>query len=376
MRFQGWHSAEILKRFEELDQPLLPAGDLKDSPRSISSLDHALRKLSSEEVRLLRYLAQRGASFLIAQEEMGGSDVNQGNTTCWAHGILGPEYSSNEWYLGALGIKDLPKHPSNETIIGPHPLVHLWEVFLDEAQLLARQGGATRLLSPLTLSSWFPYRLRLDHHPEEYSWEPMRVPGLEQAFLSSGFVGLERYRSVGSSGLKDFALRIQPAYQAALAKGFTFVGLEEMPDQLQALQKLWSICQDAFQKNPYFAPISFEDFVAFYLPKVPTQNAAQGCVMTNTLCISPLGEIAGFILGYQTPNELIFKSMAIDRPFQGSKLGDAVLYPMASKAVQQGIDDYISALVLEGNRSEFVFRKNTTRWEHHYGIFGRQIQIY
>lgn len=65
--------------------------------------------------------------------------------------------------------------------------------------------------------------------------------------------------------------------------------------------------------------------------------------------------------------------MAIDRPFQGHRLGNAVLYPMAAEVVGLGIDNYVSALVLDGNKSEFVFRNISIRWEHRYGMFGCEL---
>jgi len=389
-------SDEICHSYDARQQALTsPDGSLSPSGR----LWDEVLEVAGDEATLIHYLAMHGAHLITVEScaaDNGIPWLSPGQATpappLRARGMVGPlpRQNSSEspesqgWYLGALHVSCGSGHgnqaesSAKTSHEGPRSddggTLALWQTLLEQAKHLAQAAGGTQLVSPLSLSSWFPYRLRLDDEPLAYPWEPQRLEGLDKAYEAAGFLSLECYRSVGSSGLQAFAQRIRKPYEEARGKGFTFSSLAAMPDQAKALRRLWEICQDAFRKSPYFAPISFEDFVAFYLAKIPSKDSSSApWGRRETLCISPSGEIAGFILGYCVEKELVFKSMAIDRPFQGHRLGDAVLYPMAAEAVGLGIDNYVSALVLSGNKSEFVFRNSTTRWEHRYGMFGCEL---
>ncbi len=310
--------------------------------------------------QMISDLLARGGTLII---------VEQG--PLWVRAVVGPRpLLAQDWYCGLLEFGSEPDANSLHNV-GDSLWSPLWTALLQEALNIAGLATATSLTAPLNESSWFGYRVRLDEPTLEdslnYPWEPRRYPGLMDSLNNCEFSLGERYRSVGSTGLGALVERVKPAYVESLSKGFIYQSLDDFKTEaqkLEALKTLWSLCHRAFQKAPYFAPITFGDFSTYYLGGIGRNNLKS----LNTICLDAHHTIAGFLFGYLDDQELVLKSMAIDKPFQGQHLGDAILYPMASLGQGLGIDRFVSALVLQGNRSEFVFRKNTTVWEHQYAV--------
>jgi ribosomal protein S18 acetylase RimI-like enzyme len=237
---------------------------------------------------------------------------------------------------------------------------------IEASMAVSRSLGAVELLAPMDLHSWLSYRLRDDEHALEFGWEPPRDRSLEAALREHGFNRQTPYWSIGSRRLADVAAYCQPHYRAALDRGHRVVSFGSYSGEgdERLMRFLWSLSQRSFANSPYFQPISFEFFARFYATGLASTSPELGRVL-----LSPEGEEIGFLWCFVDGDTLILKSMAVDPRYQGQKLGEAVSYEGLRAAADAGVDHYVSALMLKGNRSEFFSRAGETLWHHEYAVW-------
>jgi hypothetical protein len=233
---------------------------------------------------------------------------------------------------------------------------------------LKSQEDGRALVAPLNASSWFSYRLREDDHPTMYPWEPKRDPALRAALHETEFQEHLHYWSIGSRGLDQVLAHSAPFYHAAIKKHFRFVPFTDFSGEKSQhlLRTMWHITHLAFADAPLFAPISFEDYCQYYSRGYDAIPRDLG-----RLLMAPDGTAIGYMWNFFASDRstVIFKSMAIDPRYHGHRLADAILYEPVREALSRGSKDFVSAMVLRGNKSEFISRHGETLWEHHYGTW-------
>ena len=315
-----------------------------------STLDVALRDpgfpLGTLESRFTSDLIGRGGRLI---EVRAGAEIG-------LRAVVGPrpDTASREWYLGRI-------HAALSEEVPP---AELWLALVILAEQTALSAGASGLVAPLDESSWHSYRLREDDGPRSFDWEPARRPELKAALLARQFEHAEHYWTAGTTDLAAMRDRSEPAYARALAAGYVCHDAASWLTSGQRnwlLKSIWAICNRAFAGSAYFAPISFTDFCAYYANGLVGKRTGIGHII-----LAPSGEVAAFLWSYLEADLLIYKSMAVDQAFQGQRLGDAVMHPVAALACQRGITNYVSALMIAGNKSEFAARRGQLLWHHDY----------
>jgi GNAT superfamily N-acetyltransferase len=230
------------------------------------------------------------------------------------------------------------------------------------------QSGGQSLVAPVNGHSWFAYRLREDDHPTTFPWEPRRDPALRAALMESGFKQHLPYWSIGSRGLDQVLAHSAPFYHAALKKHFRFVPFTDYSGEKSQslLRTIWQLTHLAFADAPLFAPIEFDEYCQFSASSYDAVPRDLGRIL-----IAPDGNAIGYMWNFFAADRstVIFKSMAIDPDYHGQRLADAILYEPVREALARGAKDFVSAMVLRGNKSEFISRHGETLWEHHYGTW-------
>ncbi len=241
---------------------------------------------------------------------------------------------------------------------------------IEASMAVSHSLGAVELLAPMDIHSWLSYRLRDDEHALEFGWEPPRDRSLSAALHEHGFNRQTPYWSIGSRRLVDVAAYCEPHYRAALDRGHRMVSFESYAGERdeRLMRFLWNVSHVSFARSPYFQPISFEFFVRVYAAGLASTSRELGRVL-----LSPEGEEIGFLWCFVDGDTLILKSMAVDPRFQGQRLGEAVSYEGLRAAADAGVDHYVSALMLKGNRSEFFSRAGETLWHHEYAVWSLRI---
>lgn len=303
-----------------------------------------------EDERLMRLLAERGATLLVALRDARPV----------ARCLVGLHEGSEKglYFAGFFASEG-----------DGESRVQSYDALLTAAKehVIARADGRA-LVAPVNAHSWLAYRLREDDHPKTYPWEPRRDSDLRLALNAAGFKEHLKYWSRGSRGLEKVFAHCAPFYHTAIQQRFRFVPFKEYrgAKSEELFKAIWRLTHAAFEKSPLFASIPYEDYRAFQGRSHDATPMDLGRVL-----ISPEGEIIGYMWNFFDADRttLVFKTLAIDPRYHGQRLADAILYEPVREALHHGSKDYISALVLRGNKSEFIARHGETMWEHQYSTW-------
>ncbi|MCM2280671.1 MAG: GNAT family N-acetyltransferase [Bdellovibrionaceae bacterium] len=245
-----------------------------------------------------------------------------------------------------------------------------------EAKTIARQllstalqwlkdRGAMRAFGPLTYNTWFPYRFRAFDENEApspmFSWEPVNPPEYVSLWQEFGFQEAERYHSQGLENLRGFAEQTEPAYQAALKRGYTFRPWNAaaiLEDEVPLLHKF---SLDGFRPNFLFEPIPLESFRQLYVPLAKKANLS----LANFV-VDPQGVEQGFFFCFQDQNYMVMKTATVASAARGLGLSNAMAHIHAVNALKMGCDKFVTALVRSGAQSESYAKKTPLLWKHEY----------
>ncbi len=249
---------------------------------------------------------------------------------------------------------------------------------LDAACDWLRQRGIRRVVGPIALNTWFPYRLRLDDgDPRLFAWEPVNPPDYVQVVEAAGFSPLTGYTSTAFGNLAAVIDQLQPDYQRALADKYRFREFGRDPIEPH-LPTLYRLSHAAFADNFLFEPIAQALFTEAYVAAAASGEKRFLSWFVN----DPQGEAVGFLHGFidrafidekcrggDRETAIVLKSAGIVPAARGRGLSNALVYLALREGLALGADYAISALVRAGIQSESYARKGRFLWRHRYGLW-------
>jgi len=249
-----------------------------------------------------------------------------------------------------------------------------------ETWLLSR--GVDKVYGPVDFSTFFDYRLR-DRTGEEgqgpdFSWEPAQPQSHLLAFGAAGYAPVERYHSVFYETSETFQPRtvvrmMEPVWRAAVEAGMEFVAFDEVRPAGRLIPILEAITLDAFKDNFLYAPIPSEAFEALYAPLVQRLDLS-----LSQLVRGPDGTEVGFVFAFEDSGYCVVKSIAVRTAWRRLHLSSALVQRCLARADEKGLTRFASALVKEGNVSEFLQDRHHQHpvrvWKHHYVLVGKALR--
>jgi hypothetical protein len=244
---------------------------------------------------------------------------------------------------------------------------------LEQAESWFREKAISKILGPVCLSTWFPYRLQMEEFQGHvFSWEP-HTPGEYAKLLSAqGYHSDIRYSSYCVKDLLSIQTAVNRWETTTLAEGFSFKTLkpEELVSNMRVLHEL---TLETFQGNFLFETLPFRGFAKLY----QAGQSLQGAKVFVDLVYGPDSAPAGFMLSQVEDGHLVLKTMGILKQFRRHGLA----FALASRAIRAGIDMHcdklVGALVFEGGKSTNwwleLTRPGQPVWEHKYALFSKEI---
>jgi GNAT superfamily N-acetyltransferase len=249
-----------------------------------------------------------------------------------------------------------------------------------ERWLLSR--GVDKVYGPVDFSTYFGYRLRdrteEDGQGPDFSWEPTQPQSYLLAFTAAGYAPAERYHSAFFEASKTFPPSIvvkmmEPAWRAAVDRGMEFTAFDEVQPVENLIPTLAAISLEAFKGNFLFSPIPAEAFQALYSPIVQKLDLS-----LSQLVRAPDGKEVGFVYALEDAGYCVVKSIAVRPAWRKLRLSSALLQRCLARADEKGLTRFASALVREGNVSEFFENRHhqhpVRAWKHHYTLLGKTLK--
>ena len=258
------------------------------------------------------------------------------------------------------------------------------QVLIDAASTWAASAGHAEIFAPIDINTWFTYRFMVPSTapstaPPPYAWEPQQPAAYLDLFERAGFSEAERYRTVGvefseAAGYTahDAASGTAPAYEAAREAGLRFEQMTSLAQLDELLPELHQMCMAAFAQNVLFEPLPLELFRVLY-----TGAASQkDCTLTHWMR-DPGGALRGFVFAFEDAGAVIIKTIAVSAELRGRHLSTALAHRVFAEGARRGNRHFISALVREGNTSDFLSRPHLIPggkpWQRDYTLLRRSV---
>lgn len=258
----------------------------------------------------------------------------------------------NEAHAAASLWLNTPKSPDGAScaFIGhvsgdkPEHTAQVLNVLAKEAAAAGRQ----RVLAPIDGSTWKSYRVVVESNGRPpFFLEPQTPEGWEAHFLAAGFARAEMYASLELDDLSPFAAA-GDAYEAELKAAGVTVRDFNMQNFDADLVKLHKLSLGSFSANPYYAPLSLEEFAPMYRPAVFLYEPGLALIAERE------GEAQGFMFAYRDGPQksvTVLKTIAVSPDARNTGLARHLTGLVLRRAAQLGCASVVFALMHEKNKS-------------------------
>ena len=258
--------------------------------------------------------------------------------------------------LGSVGFFELDLN------YGPYGEVS--KALLKQATNWLKKKSCSKVVGPMNLNTWFPYRFRSDQDiTKRFSWEPVHPPEYLQECLHFGVVLDTKYKAFNTGQLSDFVEKTKTAYGHCLNQEYHFRNFDSECFLERDIPILYEMSMECFKGNYLFEPISLEAFRALYVPIVDKMDHTLG-----KICFAKDGSPAGFGFSFVDDGVFVIKTLATMPLHRGHGISNALAYLAGSAAYKRGLHSYITAIIHAGAQSESYGKKGTIIWEHNYDL--------
>jgi hypothetical protein len=310
--------------------------------------------------KLLSWGLAHGSRFWIVQDEQEKTILRLSARKC--------PHLPNTGTFGFLEMDE--KHPQH----GP-----ALKLALDKAEEYLRSKGASEIVGPIDLNTWFNYRFSEPGKKffPRMSWEPTTPPSYLDSMKREGYSHFAFFHTVffPHIGYGEMILGAGPmkrSYKRIHEEGFKLRPFDREKFMTHELPLFHEISHETFADSLLFEPIDLETFRSLYAAAIQRYDFSPSSVL-----ISPEGETAGFIFAFFDGDYLVIKSIAIKKKFQGKRLSSGMIFNAVRQSVPLKKKGTISALVRTGLASELI-EKNVKKtmwfsWAHYYSLVKKDL---
>ena len=212
--------------------------------------------------------------------------------------------------------------------------------------------GMTYLLGPMNGTTWQKYRLTLPSQNPPFFLDNYHKPWYHGQFVAAGFEPIAHYSSTKIAVANKPYSRLK-AFEADTSQAITI-----RPFNMEAfeadLHVIYTVSIASFQENFLYTPLSFETFLAQYLPVKALMNP-QFVLIAEDAYAQPVGFVfAVDNLFDKTQKSLIAKTIAVLPSFRSNGLGTVLLEKIHQTALNAGYTAVFHALMFESNVSSKI----------------------
>jgi len=247
---------------------------------------------------------------------------------------------------------------------------------LVHAREILAERGVARILGPMNGSTWRRYRLALPPRPGEsplppFLTEPTNPPGYPSHFLDAGFSAVAEYES-RVAYRTDAPAEAPPVADDDPGPGGVTVSPLDPSGFEDVLREIHDLSLAAFDRNPYYTPIGFDEFAAAYRKVLPLLDPE-----LVRLARGEDGRLLAFVFAFPDPLDrgrdgaprVILKTLATAPEARGLGLGGRLTAEVHRISFGRGAPAVIHALMLETNASTRISGRHGTHLFRRYALY-------
>ncbi len=286
---------------------------------------------------------EKDNDFDFAHLQAGFYVIKNGRVSARIACYLNPHHTYEGRQLGVIG--NLACEESYSTFL----------TLMDRITDHYRKQKIQRIAGPMNGSTWYNYRFVSSSEGKPFFLDLSHPSFYHRFFKDYGFETLATYFSQKSTSLTHHWDKVESIYNSFIAKGVSIRSFEK-ENFKDEFQRLGSFCNLAFADNFLFSPIENEEFAKKMESSLPLIDPKY------TLIAEYESEIVGFIFCYpdllsKDRKTIVVKTIARDPSDKFKGLGSVLSSLVMKKAIDEGFEESIHALIIETNRSKHLSNK-------------------
>lgn len=246
---------------------------------------------------------------------------------------------------------------------------------LDTAENWLRKNGVHQIYGPVDYSTWFNYRFQskiqifnssVDH---QFDWEPKYDPLSLQDWFQKGYQEVEKYHSKAHTGIEQVLKLTEPNSSRLISEGYSFKPIDFKLHKEASKKTIDQINRNSFTGQFLFEPLDPVAYETLYAkPFVEWLSELSFFILNSE------GRAIGYSFSFIDHGYLVWKTMAIEKEYQGKSLATLVIHRTIQLAIQQGITNMVAALMKSGGQSELLLNRiSKPLWTHEYTLLIKKL---
>jgi GNAT superfamily N-acetyltransferase len=234
-------------------------------------------------------------------------------------------------------------------------------VLLNAVKQYFKSAGMTVLIGPMNGSTWQKYRLTLPSKNPPFFLDNYHKPWYHSQFEAAGFEPIAKYSSTEITVADKPYSRLK-AFEADRSQAITIRSFNRADFETD-LRAIYTVSIASFQDNFLYTPLSFETFLAQYVPVKAFMNP-QFVLIAEDAQAQPVGFVfAVDNLFDKTEKTLIAKTMAVLPSLRSKGLGTVLLEKIHQTAFNAGYTAVFHALMVEANVSSKILAEGSQPYQ-------------
>ena len=248
---------------------------------------------------------------------------------------------------------------------------------LKKCEEILKQKNINLIVAPMNGNTWKKYRtMKYTNGDDLFLLENVNPIEHNSIFQNSGYKELHTYTS--TKGLIENAYSSEALDMAEenLKEENITIRKFDKNNYYADLRKIYNVSKNSFNRNPFYTPISEEEFIKQYVPYIQMVDS------DLILIAEKAGEEVGFVFCIPNFNEaqkgeqlktLILKTIAVLPEYEYLAIGNVLLKNISKIAKEKGLTEWIFAFMYNGNTSQKMASRNKTEVIREYSIYGKEI---
>lgn len=257
-----------------------------------------------------------------------------------------------------------------------------WGTVEDSKKLLlelekkARERGLAKIIGPLNFSTYFDYRLRMDHFGEApFVGEPTNGPEIIELLTANHYEIEKKFYSHEFKVQWNWKFILGVVFFGYYAKwkSKNHIDLFKLSqwNYQKYLFEIYELTDGVFAKNYLYQKIPFASFKILFEQKMLPSIDSEASI----IALDKKGRLVGYSLCLRDdnyPDRLFFKTIGVKKEFRNGSYVGRQLMREVYLAARKNYKTCLACLMIEGNKPEQMFRRNSF-FSKSYALFSKKV---
>jgi len=248
---------------------------------------------------------------------------------------------------------------------------------LEKCEEILREKGVKLIVAPMNGNTWKKYRtLKYSNGEPVFLLENVNPMEHNEMLQKAGFKELHTYTSTKGLIKDAYESETLDIIESKLVEEKIVIRKFDKTNYMNDLRKIYNVSVKSFNRNPFYTPISEEEFIKQYEPYINMVDEEL------ILIAEKEGQEVGFVFCIPDFNEfkregklstLILKTIAVLPEYEDLAIGNILLRHIAKTAQSKNFEKWIFAFMYSNNTSQKMAKRNKTEVIREYALYGKEL---